>query len=141
MATRNQQLPIVRTTVLVADLIKALERVRDAEAAEAKAAEIEYKKARGQWAERVRTHLRKKLEAVSRNFEVPQKRGNWTRDVGEWIAEGCPDEPARPNDVQCIRAKYDGLIHQLKLSADTKIKLLPEDFSRFMAGDASACRC
>lgn len=134
-------LPAVKTVVMVKELIAALEKTRDKELRDSRAAMSEYKAARLAYVRSVKTHLKEKLASLTPDFEPPPRRRGRGGDLAEWIVDGLPEEPVYPNDEKCIRSKYDGLIAQLRLSAEPKVRLSPEDFQRFMAGDASACRC
>lgn len=135
-------LPKLKTAVLVVDLIKAIERKRDVEVAKHRVDVAEYKTKRAEYVKQVKGLLRTKLQQLTPTFDLPKPRERWrARDVSNWLTEDLPESPAHPGDEQCIRSKYDQLIAQLKISADPKIRLSPEDFAKFMVGDASACPC
>ncbi len=139
MANKNYRLPSIKTAVMVKDLIASIERIRDAELKEAKVAEATYKTQRAAYLKRVREHLRAKAALIVADF-VPPNVG-YRSGMKDWVVSGFPEKPVYPNDAKCIRAKYDTLIAQLRLSAEPKVRLSPEDFGKFMAGDASACPC
>ena len=137
---KNTSLPSIKTAVLVKDLISALEKLRDDEVKAAKVAMSAYKAKREEYMKAVKAHLRERASMLTADFEPPKARWG-RRDIADWITDGMPSQPEYPNDEKCVRAKYDGLIAQLRLSSEPKVRLSPEDFRRFMAGDASACPC
>jgi hypothetical protein len=137
----NTQLPRIKTAVLVVDLIEAIERVRDAEVKTVQAETATYVKKRLDYLRAVKKHLRAKSDAIAVRADFRfGVRTRW-RDVEDWAVQDLPQAPAAPSDEKCVRQKYDGLIAQLRLSTEPKVRLSPEDFQKFMRGDASACAC
>jgi len=140
-ARRDQGVPAVKTLVLVTDLVKAIERVRDDEVKALREKLVKYKAERAAYVKTIREHVKSKLAQIGPDFSVPKTRRWGTRDLGEWLTEGLGEEPVYPGDEKCIRQKYDGLIAQLKMSAEPKVRLYPDDYRKFMLGDSSACVC
>lgn len=137
----DQRLPQIKTAVLVKDLIAAIERTRDVELKANREEHREYKVLYARYVKEVRAKLRERLTQITSDFEIPQRRYGRGTSISDWLTKDLPEHPANPNSEDCVRSKYDGLIAQLKLSTEPKVRLSPEDFRKFMAGDSSACVC
>ena len=139
---RDKRLPQIKTAVLVKDLIAAIERRRDVELKADAAETAAYPAKMTKYIKEVKAHLRSCADQLTVDFKPP--RGRWGhRDFDDWVKEEMPDAPSAPSpkSAACIRAKYDNLVVQLKMSAEPKVRLSVEDFRKFMTGDAEACVC
>lgn len=140
MAT-DKRLPQVKTVVLVKDLVKAIERVRDAEISDAIKSTAAYQVAHSAWRRDVKARLRAKLADIDGFLATSPSRKYGRNSIEDYLTDDLPEAPSAPNDIKCIRGKYDTLIAQLNLSPEPKVRLGAEDFRKFMTGDASACVC
>ena len=152
-------LPRLKTAVFVKDLVRAIERQRDREIEDAKSAETKFEKDMAAYHVAFEKHVRDRAEAIQKlvaakvtqvkpGFDFPKRRHGYEFDSAfDWLLDGAksdvpmPTKPHKPSGVKCAATKYDSLIAQLKLSAEEKIRLTPEDFAKFMAGDSAACAC